>query len=131
VRTTGWVGRTTPLYCTAVGRALLIDEADDAVRQILAALPMERVGPSTATDAATFMERLDTARASGYAIADEELEAGLVSVAAPVRDPQGHVIAAINLAGPKYRFEGHVDAAGTRLIEAAEGLSTALRGAAV
>lgn len=131
VRTTGWVGRTTPLYCTAVGRALLIDEADDAVRQILAALPMERVGPSTAPDAATFMERLDTARASGYAIADEELEAGLVSVAAPVRDPQGHVIAAINLAGPKYRFEGHVDAAGTRLIEAAEGLSTTLRGAAV
>lgn len=131
VQSTGWVGRTAPLYCTAVGRALMVDEPDAIVRQVLGALPMVPAGPNTATDVDGFMERLDHARRSGYAVADEELEIGLLSVAAPVRNAQGLVVAAVNVSGPKYRFQTHLADAGERLIEAADRLSDALRGVQV
>ena len=128
VQTAGWVGRTAPVYCTAVGRALLMDETDSSVSQILLALPLERVGPNTATTLLECLSRLSDARARGYAVADEELEAGLVAVAAPVRNPEGRIIAAINISGPKYRFEPRIDEAGARLIDAASDLSAALKG---
>ena len=131
VQASGWVGRTTPLYCTSVGRALLLDEDDEQVRAILASIPMERVAPRTATSADVFLERLGEARSAGFAIADDEVEAGLVSVAAPVRDPEGRIVAAINLAGPKYRFDDRVLEAAERLLVAAEHLSDALKGAPV
>lgn len=131
VQSTGWVGRTAPLYCTAVGRALMVDESDDVVRQVLGALPMQPVGPNTATDVDCFMTRLGAARACGYAVADEELEVGLLSVAAPVRDARGQVVAAVNVSGPKFRFEHHLADAGATLIRAAEDLSGAMRGVEV
>ena len=130
VQTSGWIGRTAPLYCTAVGRVLLADEPDEAVLRILASLPMESVGPNTATSPEAFMVRLEETRRSGFAIADEELESGLLSVAAPVRDPQGHIVAAVNISGPAYRFRAHLDGSGERLIDAANSLSAAMRGMA-
>lgn len=131
VQSAGWVGRTTPLYCTAVGRALLLDEDDDQVRAILAGLPMTPVAPRTAASADAFLQRLDEARAVGYAIACDEVEAGLLSVAAPIRDPQGRIAAVVNVAGPSYRFGDHVDEAAQRLLAAAELLSDSLKGAHV
>ena len=131
VQSAGWIGRTSPLYCTAVGRALLLDEDDEQVRTILAGTPMAPIAPRTATSADAFLQRLDEARAVGYAIAADELEAGLVSVAAPIRDPQGRIAAVINIAGPTYRFGDHVDEAAHRLLAAAALLSESLNGARI
>jgi DNA-binding IclR family transcriptional regulator len=128
VQSAGWVGRTTPLYCTAVGRALLMDDDEATVRALLANTPLLQLAPQTACSIDIVVERLEEARATGVAIADEEVEAGLISVAVPVRDPQGRVIAAINVAGPKYRFNDHIDRAGVYLQTAADQISTALRG---
>lgn len=131
VQAAGWVGRTTPMYCSSVGRALLLDEDDEHVRSIFADVLMVPVAPRTANSIDVLIERLDEARALGYAVADDEVEVGLISVAAPVRDPRGRIVAAINVAGPKYRFDAHVAAAAERLLVAAEDLSAALRGAPV
>lgn len=128
VQSMGWVGRTAPIYCTAVGRALLVDEPDGAILQLLASRSMDQVGPNTATTPQAYMERIAEARERGFSVADEELEAGLVAVATPVRNPEGRIIAAINISGPKYRFDSSIDQAGVRLIDAARNLSAALKG---
>lgn len=128
VQSMGWVGRTAPIYCTAVGRALLIDETDAAILQLLASRSMAQVGPNTATTPKGYMERLVETRTRGFAVANEELETGLIAVAAPVRNPEGRIVAAINISGPKYRFDTSIDDAGVRLIEAARNLSAALKG---
>ena len=62
----------------------------------------------------------------GYHVADEELEPGLCAVAAPVRRFDGHIVAALNVSGPAFRFAARLDAAGGEVAAAAVGLSAEL-----
>ena len=59
--------------------------------------PLERVGPQTITDRALLTQQIEAGRREGYATAEEELAAGVVSLAVPVRDAAGRVVAALNL----------------------------------
>ncbi|MFF5305372.1 IclR family transcriptional regulator C-terminal domain-containing protein [Streptomyces sp. NPDC013161] len=85
------VGTRFPAYATALGRVLLAD-----------APPREHelrpLTPRTLTDPAALAAALETVRTRGYALVDEELEAGLRSIAVPVRDRTGRVVAALNTA---------------------------------
>jgi len=80
-------------------------------------------GPSSFDD---FAERLARERPQGWVFVDEEFEAGLVAVAAPVFDFDGRVVAALNLSGPKFRAGKTLAAAGPRLTEVAAELSSLL-----
>ncbi|MFF6979668.1 IclR family transcriptional regulator C-terminal domain-containing protein [Streptomyces sp. NPDC008343] len=88
------VGTRLPAYATSLGRVLLADlpPADRHVG------PLSSLTPHTTTDPATLTTTLDDVRKQGYALVDEELEAGLRSVAVPVRDRTGRVVAALNVA---------------------------------
>ena len=57
---------------------------------------------------------------------DGEFEAGLVGAAAPVRDFRGHIVAALNISGPKFRLGERLDQAGAAVRLAAQELSTQL-----
>lgn len=85
------VGTRLPAYATALGRVLLADAPprDHELRALT---------PRTLTDPAALATALETVRAQGYALVDEELEAGLRSIAVPVRDRTGRVVAALNTA---------------------------------
>lgn len=85
------VGTRFPAYATALGRVLLADAPprDHELRALT---------PRTLTDPAALAAALETARTRGYALVDEELEAGLRSIAVPVRDRTGRVVAALNTA---------------------------------
>jgi DNA-binding IclR family transcriptional regulator len=72
------------------------------------------------------VSRLDADRARGFALVDEEFEAGLVGAAAPVRDARGRIVAALNVSAPKFRFGRRLAAAGPVLREAAAELSALL-----
>jgi IclR family KDG regulon transcriptional repressor len=113
VHAPGRVGALTPLATTSSGRALVSDLADEE----LAAL-----GLSAAVEA------IHRARADGYAIVREEFEPGLVASAAPIRDPAGHIIAALNVSAPSFRFEHRLEEAAQLLVAAADKLSGVLRG---
>jgi IclR family transcriptional regulator, acetate operon repressor len=94
-----WVGLRTPVHCTADGKVLL---AFGAVMPPRGAL--ERRTERTIVDPAALERELREARARGYAIAEGELEPGLVGVAAPVhRD--GACVAALCISGPQYRLD--------------------------
>ena len=116
-----WVGRRTPLHATSNGKVLLAWLDPEELGHLLMA-PLERSTPSTITDVATLRVQLDEIRARGWAQTLEELEEGLNAVAAPIRDADGDVIAALSVSGPAFRMRpadlprvGHMtmDAAGS------------------
>ncbi|MFF5959839.1 IclR family transcriptional regulator domain-containing protein [Streptomyces luteogriseus] len=87
------VGTRLPAYATALGRVLLADASGDALPESPRAFTSH-----TITDRRTLTEALTSVRAQGYALVDEELEEGLRSIAVPVRDRSGQVVAALNTA---------------------------------
>jgi IclR family transcriptional regulator, acetate operon repressor len=96
---TNWVGLRVPLHCSAPGKVFL---AFGAVE--LPAGRLERRTPDTLTSRPALEQDLDRARARGYAVARDELESGLVAVAAPVGPPGGVPVAALCVSGPTVRL---------------------------
>lgn len=91
------LGTRFPAYRTSLGRALLADLPDEAIRGIWERSDRRQPTPRTVTDVATLQRRLRAVRDQGYALVDQELELGVRSIAAPVRDATGRTVAAINL----------------------------------
>ncbi|MEU0175472.1 IclR family transcriptional regulator C-terminal domain-containing protein [Streptomyces massasporeus] len=88
------VGTRLPAYATALGRVLLAD-ASEGIR---GAKELPALTAHTITDKHTLEGVLTSVRAQGYALVDEELEEGLRSIAVPIRDGSGRVVAALNTA---------------------------------
>ncbi|MFJ1558523.1 IclR family transcriptional regulator domain-containing protein [Streptomyces mirabilis] len=86
------IGTRLPAYPTALGRVMLADLPEPPLTELL---PLT---PRTITDPARLKAVLDRVREEGYALVDEELEVGLRSVAVPVRERGGRVVAAVNVA---------------------------------
>jgi len=128
VQATGWVGRTVPSYCTSSGRALLFDHRRNQLATLFAGTEFRRLGPNAPADVDELHERIVESRALGYAAVNEEFEPGLVAVAAPVRDFRGRICAAVNVSGPKFRFDGSnpLGAVGYVIKDAADELSELL-----
>ncbi len=97
------VGRRAPLYCTAVGKALLAFSTPHDQRAILHRIAIERFTPNTLVDPELLLADLALTRARGYAISNGEHVEGVVSVAAPVFDHTGKAIGAIGIFGPSSR----------------------------
>lgn len=91
------VGTRFPAYATSMGHVLLAGLDEGALRKYLAEVRLEPLTSHTITDPDRLRSELDTVRAQGWALVDQELEEGLRSVAAPVRDRTGKVIAAVNV----------------------------------
>jgi IclR family acetate operon transcriptional repressor len=119
---TNWVGMRVPLHCSALGKIFLAYGA-----ATLPAGRLERCTPQTITSRAALAENLDSARHAGFAIARDELEPGLIAVAAPVRDVNGAVVAALSVSGPTVRLtDDRVDEVAALLVIEAEALSSVL-----
>ena len=126
IRMRSYIGARKPAFCTSEGRALLAFQPLDVVGRILKEPLLART-PHTSVDSAELRKTLDAVRRNGYAIDDEESEIGMRGIAAPIRDLNGNVIAAVGVAGPSQRLSkkalrGFVPA----LIESADAISTRL-----
>ena len=99
-----WLGRRTPIHCTASGKVILAF-APSALRQRLLERPLERRTPHTIVDRAELEEQLAAALDAGFARTYQELEVGLDAIAAPVHSADGEVVAAIDVSGPAHRLE--------------------------
>lgn len=98
-----WVGRSTPPHATSNGKVLLAFTGTADLRGMLGE-PLERYTDRTVVDPTTLVRELDLVRSRGWAGAVEEYEVGLNAVAAPVRNHQDEVVAAVSVAGPSYRL---------------------------
>ena len=108
VMSVNWLGRRTPVHCTASGKAIAAFAAEP-VRIRLLELPLDRVTPHTVTDRAELESQLDDIRRSGIARTHEELEVGLDALAAPVFGSDGEVVAALDVSGPSHRLRDRPD----------------------
>ncbi len=99
IRLYSQIGKRIPAYCSALGKALLVDHPEKELDVLMEGRPIERLTPKTAAGLAEF--KADVARCAerGYAIDDEEHDLGIRCVAAPVRDYTGKIIASLSLAG--------------------------------
>ncbi len=103
IRYVGWIGRRTPLHCTAAGKVILAYTRPEP-RETLLLLPLPRYTKNTITDKALLEEILETVCQLGYATALEEYEEGFSAIAAPVFNHRHHVAGTIAVSGPTYRL---------------------------
>ncbi|GAP38242.1 IclR family transcriptional regulator domain-containing protein [Piscinibacter sakaiensis] len=97
------VGSRLPAFWTSMGRVLLAALPPEELRRRLAALPRRALTPHTVLDDAGLLARIDAAREQGWCLVNQELEEGLISLAAPLRDRSGRVVAALNISGQTHR----------------------------
>ncbi|HIC1674863.1 TPA: IclR family transcriptional regulator domain-containing protein, partial [Escherichia coli] len=91
------VGSRLPAYCTSMGRILLAALDDDALHAYFGGVEMQAKTSRTLYTPETLLPCLVEIRRQGWCIVDQELEVGLRSLAVPVRDSAGHVLAALNV----------------------------------
>jgi IclR family KDG regulon transcriptional repressor len=123
VRAVNWIGRTTPAYCTSAGKALLLDHTPEELEALFEGRPLVAAGPATVRTVAELLAAIGDARDRGYAVADEEMDAGLTAAAAPVRDGHGRIVAAINVSGPTFRMRPRLADIGAAVASAAAEVS--------
>jgi len=92
------VGTRFPAYATSMGRVLLAAKPEPWLDSYLSTVSLPHLAGHAVSTASGLRQELQKIRSRGWALVDHELEEGVRSVAAPIRDPDGAVIAAINVA---------------------------------
>ncbi|WP_433957834.1 IclR family transcriptional regulator [Cytobacillus horneckiae] len=98
------IGLRLPAHATANGKLLLATQPYEKLKQTVYGTSLKPYTDKTQTDLAGFFEELETIRKNGYAISIGEFHQGIQSVAAPIFDRSGHVIAAINVVATDITF---------------------------
>jgi IclR family pca regulon transcriptional regulator len=91
------VGTRLPAFATSLGRVLLAELTDPALNNFLSHCKVKQYTDHTSTDIPQLITLIKQVKKQGYSIVDEELELGLTSVAVPVRDNKGNVVAALSI----------------------------------
>jgi IclR family pca regulon transcriptional regulator len=91
------VGVRLPAYCSATGRVLLSGRPAAEVEFMLNRMSRPALTPHTRTGMREILKEIAFVRSRGYAVSDEELEIGLRSIAVPIRNGRGDLIAAMSL----------------------------------
>lgn len=97
-------GERLPAHAASLGKVLLAALPEPALEHYFGIAALERRTQKTITSKQTLRRALSRIRADDYAIADEEMEDGLISIAVPIRNSSGEVIAAINLSSHTSRM---------------------------
>ena len=91
------VGTRLPAYCTSMGQVLLAQLGPAELGAYLERVRLVARTDRTVTSTAGLRKMLKAVRESGHALLDQELEVGLRSIAVPLRDARGSVVAAMNV----------------------------------
>ncbi len=105
VRLVSMVGKSIPLYCSGVGKAMLADMPDDRIRSIWEQSDIAKVTESTITDYGKFQKLIQDIRKNGYALDDEENEPGVRCIAVSLKSFHGGPSYAISISGPRNRMD--------------------------
>ena len=122
------VGSRLPAYCTSMGRMLLSALPPDEMMKVLQASDLAARTRYTVTDMDEMATRIAQVRKQGWSLVNQELEEGLVSIAAPITDRAGQTVAALNISGQANRSSAKVmqETMLPQLIAAAQAISRML-----
>jgi IclR family KDG regulon transcriptional repressor len=123
----GPIGETFPLHITASGKLFLAFLPEPERHETLHGLELTRYGRSSITQLNQLEAVLEKVRSQEYCISEEEVEDGLFTVAAPIRDHRGAMIAGLDITTPGARHDEQRQDRNLRLvIGSAESISKAL-----
>ncbi|WP_216901070.1 IclR family transcriptional regulator domain-containing protein [Nocardia alni] len=98
------IGTRFPAYATSMGRVMLAGLPPQELDGYLERVHLSALTERTLLTPRQLRTELDRVREAGYSIVDQELEAGLRSLAAPIRDETGAVVAAVNISTQSARY---------------------------
>jgi DNA-binding IclR family transcriptional regulator len=104
VRMTSRIGTSNPVFCTAVGKAMLAVLPPDEAQDVLGRIRYVRMTRKTLMTEDELLRDLEKTRRRGYAVDDEEAEEGVRCIGAAVLDNTGHPVAAVSISGPTFRM---------------------------
>lgn len=121
-------GSRLPAGCTAMGKILVAGLPEPEYMQALGEVQLGKRAPNTIRSRRELSAELARVREAGMAVEDEEREAGLVAIAAPVRDQSGQTVAAIDISAPAAAIgaEELMDALGPHVLTTADRVSARL-----
>lgn len=126
IRIFAQAGRYGPLHAGG-GSLVMLANAPHAVRNAIVSKPLKRYTPATITDGATLWGLIERIRAQGHHVSADDLDEGAFSIAAPIRNATGEVVAAISVAGAVARLDAARKAQYLSLVlEAADEISRKL-----
>jgi IclR family KDG regulon transcriptional repressor len=99
IRMYSQIGRRLPLHCSAIGKVLLSGLKEDESKQMVKSIKLVKFTEKTISNQGKLLSEVSSVRMKGWAVDDEEHEAGIRCVAAPVYDYSGKVIAAVSISG--------------------------------
>ena len=127
VAVSGQTGEFVPLYCTAHGKALIVDLDLGDLRTAFGGAPLQAHSRRTITSIDRLAKALALSRADGYTVDDGEYLEEVRCVAAPIRDQGGTVVASIGISAPSTRFpKSRWPLAARQVVETARAISAAL-----
>ena len=103
IRMCSYVGKRASLHCTALGKVLLAHLPEGERKKILDKKELPRLTEKTITDKEELEKELNKVKKQGFALDREENEKDVRCIAAPIRNYQGKVIAALSISSPAYR----------------------------
>ena len=97
-------GTRHPAYCTSLGKAILAEMSEQAIREIVHNHPPVPLTPNTLVDASDLLRDLAATRRRGFSIDNEERVPGIFCLGAAVRDLDGALVGALSISGPVQRM---------------------------
>ena len=129
VSVAGLTGEFAPLHCTAHGKALLADCDRAALTNLLGTAPLHVYTRRTVKSVTRLARVCAQVRAEGFAIDDGEYIEEVRCIAAPIRDPQGEIIASVGISSPVTRLHTRaLPRAAAEVKKTAETISASLVG---
>ncbi len=122
------VGSRQPAHCTSMGKALLAYLDQPALDAIIEQINFTPRGRRSINDSDALKAELRRVRSRGYAVNNEELAPGLKSVAAPVRNARGQVVAAVNIHASPYTYAEIVELLAPTIVRQANLITSLLGG---
>ena len=99
------IGKKNPPTCTGTGKILLAFQPEVAIQDLIErGLP--KMAPKSITDPDKLILELQNVRKNGYSISIDEMQEGIISIGAAIRDYTNEVVAAVSIVGPKQRING-------------------------
>ncbi|WP_319562428.1 IclR family transcriptional regulator [Marispirochaeta sp.] len=111
-----FIGQRRPLYCTALGKSLLMGCTDDEIRELVDPASMTRFTDHTITDIDSLINEIHISRDRGYSIDNEEVELDMKCVSAPILDYRNIIIAAVSTSWDLSYTEDDVTERNVRLV---------------
>ena len=96
-------GRHSPLYCTSIGKLFLAEMPRDAFENWLAQAALKPIAPNTIVKADKLRTVINAVRKQQWASSNEEMAAGVVGCAVPIRDASGQLVAGLGVSVPSAR----------------------------